>query len=33
MELNTTEPNRDGIVTEQDLVFTYTDGVFSLYQL
>ena len=33
MELNTTEPNRDGIVTKQGLVFTYTGGVFSLYQL
>ena len=33
MELNTTEPNRDGTVIEQGLVFTYTGGAFSLYQL
>ena len=31
--LNTSRSNRDGIVTKQGLVFTYTGGVFSLYQL
>ena len=33
MELNTTKPNRDRIVDESGFVFTYTGGVFSLYQL
>ena len=33
LKLNTIKPNRDEVVTEQGSVFTYTGGVFSLYQL